>query len=173
MACLLPALQTKAQLLQAQHARDAAKRDLTAAEQQLQAGRTTRTGLLQQLSVQFQALMQPPAAASSHCCGSSQPYTCHRNSSMSTAPRSPAVAGPEENNNPNLAEHNMIIGDVGYLSAADCLQELLRLTGCSDEQALLLHVQAHVRAAASLQEAAAAAQARLQQGTRDSEALPV
>jgi hypothetical protein len=45
------------------------------------------------------------------------------------------------------------------------------LTGCSDEQALLLHVQAHVKAAASLQDAAAAAQAKLEQATH-TEARP-
>jgi hypothetical protein len=153
------ALQTKANLLQAQHARDAAKRDLAAAEQQLQAGRATRTGLLQQLSSQCQMLMTAPAAAaSSRCCGS-QPSSLYRSSSLSTAP---AVVGPEKVGDQNLAGQDSLNSVSGPLGAASCLQELSRLTGCSDEQALLLHVQAHVKAAASLQ-VAVAAQAQLEQ----------
>jgi hypothetical protein len=87
----------------------------------------------------------------------------YRSSSLSTAP---AIVGGEDVGNHNLAEQGSLNGVSGSLSAASCLQELLRLTGCSDEQALLLHVQAHVKAAASLQDAAAAAQAQLERATR-------
>jgi hypothetical protein len=112
--------------------------------------------------------MQAPAAASSRCCGSSQPNTLYRISNLSTAT---AVVGAEDVGNQYLAEQDGLNRVSGSPSAASCLHELLCLTGCSDEQALLLHVQAHVKAAASLQDAAAAAQAKLEQATH-TEARP-
>ncbi|WIA34138.1 hypothetical protein OEZ86_012502 [Tetradesmus obliquus] len=47
---------------------------------------------------------------------------------------------------------------------AHLLQRLFRVTGTSDPQGLLLHVKAHLKAAASLQEAAAAACIKLETG---------
>uniref|UniRef100_A0A383VSV8 Uncharacterized protein n=1 Tax=Tetradesmus obliquus TaxID=3088 RepID=A0A383VSV8_TETOB len=140
---------SKAHLLQVQHARDAAKRDLAAAEQQLQAGRACRAGVLQQLSAQ-----QTQLAASN----SSRHDTNHFCSLGAAA----AVRFLKDDDAAGQA------GDVGggadRLSAAQCLQRLFRVTGTSDPQGLLLHVKAHLKAAASLQEAAAAACIKLETG---------
>ncbi|KAF6258750.1 hypothetical protein COO60DRAFT_1090588 [Scenedesmus sp. NREL 46B-D3] len=139
----------KAHLLQAQHARDAANRDLAAAEQALQAGRASKAGQIRQLSLQCQALLQAPRAAGSSIGAS---VAC-----ASTGLGAAAVGAAGDAS----AGQGGLQRCCGSLGAAEYLQELLGVTGCTDEQGLLLHVQAHAKAAASLQEAATAAAAKL------------
>lgn len=148
-------MQRKAQLLQVQHARDTAKKDLQAAEQQLAGNRAHRTSLLHQLAQQCQTQVQQQlqsAQPDPGQVGSKRPQQqerCNPQQALADVADDEACkCGASGVTGPCTCRCMQL------RSCTECVRELLIATGCKSPRELLLHVQALLQARAGLQQAA-------------------